>query len=60
MDSQTDQTSTIVVEGTTETLKAQVDEIQAGGGRIVSVLVVVPAGSDESTSTFEIVYTDGD
>ena len=59
MDSQTDQLST-TIEGSIEDVKLRVDEIQAGGGRIVSVQAVAPAGSDDSPSTFEITYTDGE
>jgi len=60
MESQTDQLSTTVVEGTVETVTALAEEIQASGGRIVSVQAVAPAGSDEAPSTFELTYTDGD
>ena len=60
MDSQTDQIRTTVVEGTAETVKARVDEVQASGGRIVSVQALAPAAPDESPSTFEIAYTDGE
>ena len=35
MESQTDQLSTTVVEGTVETVTALAEEIQAAGGRIV-------------------------
>lgn len=60
MDSQTDRKSTIVVEGSTETLKAHVEKILVRGGRIVSVQAVAPAGSDPAPNTFKIVFTDGD
>ena len=60
MDSKTDHIRTTIVEGTAEALKARADEIQAGGGRIVSVQSLTPAESDESPSTFEVAYTDGD
>ena len=60
MDTQFDRTrTTVIVEGTTGTLKEQVDKILAGGGRIVSVQTVVPAGSDNAPSAFRIVYKDG-
>lgn len=58
MDRRIDQTSTIVVEGTTETLKAHVDEIQATGGRIVQVRAVAPARSGGLPDSFEIEYTE--
>ena len=60
MDSQSDELSTTVVEGTIETVTAQVNEIQAAGGRIVSVQAAAPAEPDGLPSTFEITYTDGD
>ena len=60
MDSQTDQLSITVVEGTVETVAALVDEIQAAGGRLVSVQAQAPAGSDAAPSMFEIAYTDGE
>ena len=60
MDSKIDKTRTIVVEGTTETLKAHVDKILADGSRIVSVQTVAPARLGEPPSTFKIVFADGD
>jgi hypothetical protein len=60
MESETDQVSTTVVEGTVETVTALADEIQAGGGRIVSVQALAPTAPDETASTFEIAYTAGE
>ena len=60
MDSNVDKTRTTIVEGTTETLKTRVDEIQASGRRIVSVQTVAPARLDEPSITFKILHTDGD